>query len=85
VITASKPWLILEKIKIHSTPTTISAVPWTSCFVTSIPTRSLAKIKLKTSEVEPSGATQSLRRYFRERVDPTGRGGQRGVVCGGED
>jgi hypothetical protein len=36
-----------------------------------VPTNHLAKIKLKIKAVDPNGATQSGRRYFSARGEPT--------------
>lgn len=40
-----------------------------------VPTSHFAKRKLKMSDVEPSGATHSDRKYLSESVEPTGREG----------
>ena len=67
------------------TPNTITAVPRISVAVTAVasvtpsqesvdlrvPTSHLAKMKLKIKAVDPSGATQSGRRYFNAKGEPT--------------
>jgi hypothetical protein len=67
------------------TPSTMTAVPRISVAVTAIvlvspnqdrinlrvPTSHLAKMKLKIKAVDPSGATQSGRRYFNAKGEPT--------------
>jgi hypothetical protein len=67
------------------TPRTMTAVPRISVAVTAVasvtpesgyvnlrvPTSHLAKMKLKIKAVDPSGATQSGRRYFNAKGEPT--------------
>jgi len=67
------------------TPKTMTAVPRISVAVTAIasaapnqgrfglrvPTSHLAKMKLKIKAVDPRGATQSGRRYFNAKGEPT--------------
>jgi hypothetical protein len=70
---------------IKMTPNTMTAVPRISVAVTAIvlvtpsqdsinlrvPTSHLAKMKLKIKAVDPNGATQSGRRYFNAKGEPT--------------
>ena len=67
------------------TPNTMTAVPRISVAVTAVasvmphrdwdnlrvPTSHLAKMKLKIKAVDPNGATQSGRRYFNAKGEPT--------------
>lgn len=48
----------------------IRPVPWMSRLVTGVPSSHLANRKLKTSELELSGAQYSARRYRSASVDP---------------
>lgn len=77
-----RPWLMDEKTRMRITPRTMTAVPLMSLAVTAgvsyglegylrVPTSQRAKRKLKMSDEEPSGATQSGRRYLSARGDPT--------------
>lgn len=52
------------------TPRITTNVPIRSSLVISVPRSHLAKRKLKTREVLPSGATYSARMYCSARVEP---------------
>ena len=77
--------MILEKTMMRITPRTMTAVPLISVAVTAassvvpraeeyslrVPTSQRAKIKLNMRAVDPRGATQSGRRYFNAKGEPT--------------